>query len=121
MPLDEKALDWITVAGEKKSLRKIPSLAGIYVFADASRVKGFPLAVEPLYVGQASNLRRRFLDHLDPRRSHNEQLFLAIWSGRLEFWFSKCSVSELEALERKMIKALSPSFNQIEYKGKNNG
>ena len=110
-----KDFKWQLVEMRTIKASKIPETSGVYIVAGAVRVRGFPREMTPLYVGQTNNLRRRFLDHVDVRRSHNLSVLLQSFKGSTEFWWASCEARDLIALERDLIRELKPEYNQITY------
>jgi excinuclease UvrABC nuclease subunit len=76
-----------------------------------------------LYVGKSKNLRRRFLQHLEPHKSHNVALFEVLFSRnahqQLEFWYLTMPEKDIDAVERKLIREANPSLNVIRYGDEN--
>lgn len=84
---------------------KVPFLPGVYLVHYEE---------ETLYIGKATDLRRRFLGHL--RSSHNPQLHRAITEKPLlfSFWLF-FTERELTQAERQLIQTRNPKFNKIRY------
>ena len=61
-----------------------------------------------IYVGQASDLRRRFREHVRGYRDvvHAESIF-----RRLEFWYSEFERRNLGEIEQLFLDALGPTAN----------
>ena len=113
-------INWINEKFIRHFAYRIPKLAGVYAIADVNRVLGLPTEIDLLYIGKAKNLRRRFLDHIDPRREHNKGLLLKKATHDIEFWFSEQSVNKIENLEKHLIQESNPSENIIRYGGRKN-
>lgn len=59
-----------------------------------------------------------FAQHLDPLRSHNDELASARINdapGDLEFWIHQLAASEINEAEKSLIRATSPKTNRIRY------
>lgn len=90
----------------------VPQVAGIYFVSDFRGV---------LYIGQASNLRRRFYEHLEHGR--NELLNKAINQsvGRLQCgWIEVSSKNQRNDIEKQLVQAFLPPCNKILFKKSSN-
>jgi hypothetical protein len=93
----------------------VPSCTGIY--AISARVershKGFPPSLENVvYVGKATSLRGRFVDHClhpAPELKRAKSCF----HFHLDFWFIECGAAATAKLESLLIECLGPSVNQV--------
>lgn len=84
---------------------KVPKLPGVYLICDGN---------VPLYVGKTTDLRKRFLEHLN--RSHNLELKDVINTKTLLFSFKLVfNEKDLALVEQKMIRTLKPQFNKVRY------
>lgn len=97
----------------------VPSAPGVYTIAAVHRVIGMPLNLEVLYIGKSKNLKRRFREHANPWREHNEALNNRAMSGGLEFWFLPTDLKSLDSLERNLIHLAQPLTNKIRYRSFN--
>lgn len=88
----------------------VPKSGGVYVFCRVNRSCSLPLDLDVIYVGKATNLNRRFKEHLNPLAEHNVQLFQALQGTDIEFWYAKCP--EIDTTEKVLIESISPTFNQ---------
>src|SRR4051794_19417468 len=89
----------------------VPTSSGVYVISRANRVAGFPTDVEPLYVGQAMNLRWRWDQHTDYSEP-NPGLFRAGNSYDLEFWWQPVPKEDLNRIEAYLIRTMQPAANR---------
>src|SRR4051812_36808864 len=90
---------------------RIPHFPGVYVIEDQGRV---------VYIGKATNLRTRFLQHA--RRSHNRALARAALIRPLTFSYRLLFTStDLDHGERALIRGLDPAFNLVRYQGEAGG
>lgn len=88
------------------SLFLIPELIGVYVFFDYQGT---------IYVGLSKNLRKRISDHHDGK-THSVNLIKRLRNpiGTLRVgWIVLSNIDEAKALEKYLIKKLSPSENVI--------
>jgi excinuclease UvrABC nuclease subunit len=95
----------------KAVLAAMPQSSGIYVIAKVLRVHGFPVQMEPLYVGQAVNLRRRTEQHqhlLEP----NPGLNGIDGTEELEIWWQSVAKEDLNTREAELIQGLQPVANR---------
>lgn len=115
-PLIERLFKWSQASFTAAAANSVPATAGVYVVAEVKRVLGLPISVLPYYVGQSDNLRRRLLQHCDLRQSHNQDVYLLSDKPCIEFWWASCNRSDLDLIERHLIRNLQPSMNKIEYK-----
>jgi excinuclease UvrABC nuclease subunit len=113
-------INWNSSKFIKHFAYQIPMLSGVYAIADVNRILGLPTDIQLLYVGRAKNLRRRFLDHINPWREHNKGLLAKNDVGRFEFWFSEQSIDKIDKFEKHLIREINPSENIIRYGGKKN-
>jgi hypothetical protein len=89
----------------------VPEDSGIYMLGSRCAATGLPDPLyNALYVGQASNLRNRFLQHL--RRPSPEVGRAAICFAGLDFWFMRSDEDSLNRLEAMLIECLGPSANR---------
>ena len=110
-------VSWKNTGFFKSMAYRVPQSSGVYVITDVKRVVGLPTSINVLYVGKATNLRRRFLDHVNPWREHNKGLLLMGDTGTWEFWFSEYPSEQIDQLERELIRDSKPSQNIIKYGG----
>ena len=73
--------------------------------------KAVPKLYNAVYVGKATSLRRRYLQHCmnpSPDVARAKSCF-----GVLEFWFTLCDEEQLDMLEGRMYQCLRPSANRV--------
>src|SRR4051812_35441409 len=87
----------------------VPAHAGVYAIVRVRRVHALPVEVEMIYAGQSLDLRRRFREHVLPWRERNQRLRRV--EGNWEFWFRKLPVSDLDRIERDLIRQTAPPGN----------
>ena len=112
----ENKIIWQKIPALDAFKSKLPEYSGVYVFMTADRVANIPFNLKTYYVGKTNNLKLRFGQHLDPWKSHNKDLFSMLNSKKkqkFEFWYSKISEDQIDALEKKLIKTLKPKYNII--------
>lgn len=81
---------------------RVPARCGIYL------VPGWR---GPLYVGRATDLQARFLQHLE--RPHNAGLWRAVMEpfGPVRFVFGQIAEEQLPSVEAEAIRVLAPAYN----------
>src|SRR5690606_5973310 len=85
----------------------LPGVPAVYVIASVERVHGLPVRLEPLYVGQTKNVRRRTTQHLD-RDEPNPELNGAVARQRLELWWRSVPAEQLNDAEDELIETFAP-------------
>ena len=97
----------------------VPEATGVYVITRVEYNAGLPITVTPIYVGQSKNLKRRLSQHL-PWNETNPDLasFLLRHMKEIEIWYATVKKSDLDRVERTLIKKLDPDrkFNKLRYK-----
>lgn len=106
---------WRTVLLAELQALSVPEVAGVYLMCGGPAVP-IPSFVDckifgPLYVGRATNLRRRFLDHCK-RPGGNIDAIKHCWREGLEFWFSEMPDSEARLVEGLLIDCFGPRANR---------
>lgn len=91
----------------------IPKESGVYAIVRLRRIMGLPTQLEVLYVGKSNNLRRRFAEHANPWREHNEVLNSITDRDNWEFWYLGLPQKELNTAERDLIRASNPITNFV--------
>lgn len=92
----------------------VPQKSGLYVLCTAPpdlNGKAFLRLYNSVYVGKATILRRRFIQHCMNPSPDIAQAMLCF--GDLEFWFTLCREEQLDILEGRMYQCLRPSANRI--------
>ena len=94
----------------------VPSGPGVYAVCSSPAVRSpaklaalFPALNTVLYVGQASNLRQRFLQHLAGTKPEMAAISLCYVAS--VFWFTELSPERLNDVEREMINCFGPTAN----------
>ncbi len=91
----------------------VPEVSGIYVICLNPRPQGSSFLsslYNAVYVGQATNLRMRFKDHIDGKTSVAPVLRAFI---NLEYWYLKCPDDELNILEKHIYDVIGPKANKV--------
>lgn len=104
---------WSRVPFQMRSRVMVPNACGIYVLAagpGVGQTGALARLYDALYVGQSTNLRVRFLQHL----SHPQpQIERATRCFAMDFWFTCSEEHERYGLEALLIDCLGPSANRI--------
>jgi len=120
IPADlRESCSWRFVDVASVSADMIPSAPGIYLFctypvgcrrlpSESNSLFGNLLA--PIYIGQSTNLRRRFLQHC--RRPPNMiQAAQACFGADMTFWFHRRRRGQIKADEAALIHCFGPTAN----------
>lgn len=110
MKMPWKYVDYHQVLGHE-----LPKAPGVYAVLRVRRKAGIPFDLSVLYVGKSQNLQRRFSQHTDPYRQHNKTLNSLNELQGLEFWYVPAIVTDLDVIERQLIRELAPSGNVVRY------
>lgn len=106
-------LRWSTIGTVHGKNLNIPESPGVYGYAEVTRVQGLPVSVRWIYIGKATNLRRRISNGHDYRYEKNPRL--RAWIGRnprnAELWFACVEASDVDGVERSLIADIQPEFN----------
>jgi len=98
---------------------------GVYLVVRVDRVLDVPTRMEVLYVGRTLRpFRRRFREHADPWRAHNQRLNATLLDpdlAGLELWVRELEPKDARRAERILIHWLKPKLNKIRYKGDQHG
>ena len=103
-------MNWSYIRALSGRTRFVPESKGVYAFCRVKRMCGMPFHIEVSYVGKATNLRRRFREHLSPLTEHNLGLFNTLQQSNIEFWYAEAP--EIDQLEKSLISEINPPFNQ---------
>jgi|688.fasta_scaffold169132_3 hypothetical protein len=91
----------------------VPEVSGIYIICLKPRPGGASFLsslYNAVYVGQATNLRSRFKDHIDGKTSVAPVLRAFI---NLEYWYLRCAAEELNMLEKHIYDVIGPKANKV--------
>ncbi len=106
---------WRHVRLDEVNRDTIPPRPGIYAISApvARSHQGFPPKLDNVvYVGKATTLSARFMDHcLHP--TPELQRAKACFLYELDFWFIECRAEAIAELESLLIDCLGPSVNVI--------
>lgn len=106
---------WTRVYLEREYKDKVPSRSGVYIICGkANSIGNMGAALNSLnnavYVGQSSNLKNRFQDHVV---GYGSVVKAKLTFRRLEYWWSEISREELNKYEQALVNALGPSANEV--------
>lgn len=106
---------WTRVYLEREYKDKVPSKSGVYIICGKTVAIGnMGAAINSLnnavYVGQSSNLKIRFQDHV---AGYGSVVKAKLTFRRLEYWWSEVSREELNKYEQALVNALGPSANEV--------
>lgn len=91
---------------------RVPEASGVYALCTAGVGASTGLFADlynAIYVGQARNLRQRFMQHC--RRPSRELQRAILCFRSLDFWFVQVSPGHTDATEALLIECLGPSAN----------
>jgi excinuclease UvrABC nuclease subunit len=103
---------WVHVAYRPGSVKAVPAVPGVYAIAGVFRELGLPLALDVRYVGQTTNLRRRFAEHLRRGEPNAELRGLRSRLAGAELWYLPADRGRLDEIEALAIRALLPHANR---------
>lgn len=111
-----KECTWRRVNLDADNRRLVPEEAGVYVMCVSTKDlhfagKLFDALTAAIYVGQASNLRARFSQHVRGDRPGLKQAIQTF--RRISFYFTTLDRGSLSHVEQSLIDALGPSVNAI--------
>ena len=109
-----KTLSWVPLGSIHGKNHNIPSCSGIYAYGEVERVGGLPVQTKWVYIGKSCNLRKRIAVGHDVRRESNQELRTWFKKARkdVELWFAPVALSELDQVERALIRQVQPDFNK---------
>ena len=107
-------LKWSVLSTTHGKGDAIPTHSGIYAYAEIGRVNGLPISCNWVYIGQASNLRRRISKGHDYRYESNPDLrdWLKVSKKEVELWFCHVQPEDLDTVELQLVSAIQPTFNK---------
>lgn len=90
----------------------------MYAYADATRLYGLPVHYDWVYIGKARNLRQRLSQH-HPLNEANPDLrdWAVKATAQVEIWVALVPATELDEVERTLIREVNPRYNRVRYKG----
>jgi excinuclease UvrABC nuclease subunit len=89
-----------------RAILRVPRQPGIYWFRDHRGI---------LYVGQTDSLRRRYKGHVRGTENRRLREYLGAPVGNLFRCWVLCSPTDLDVLERTLIRFFTPACNRILY------
>jgi hypothetical protein len=106
---------WTRVYLEREYRDRVPSTPGVYLICGKTDAIGdMGGAINSLnnavYVGQSSNLKSRFQDHVV---GYGNVIKAKLTFRRLEYWWCELARAELNKFEQALVNALGPSANEI--------
>jgi len=113
-----KSASWHRIAFRQEHKAIIPNQTGVYVICQQG--SKIPLAPDdkfwqsmysPLYIGRATDLQRRFTEHVTLKTDASE-IFKKF--SNLDFWWSQFEKDEFKQVESIMIKLFGPPGNQLD-------
>lgn len=108
-------LTWQGVGSIALAHTIVPDRAGVYAYAELSRVHGLAVAQTWVYVGQGQSLSTRLFRH-QPHLEMNR--LLRDWlhrPGDRQLYYAEVDPSMLDMVERDLISLLRPRFNRQQY------
>ncbi len=94
---------------------QVPEVSGVYLIC--AGIKEIPIQgsvmerlYNAIYVGQTTNLRRRFRGHVTGYRKVIEAKDAF---RRLDFWFTKVEIADLSRIEQLLLESLGPTANTL--------
>lgn len=112
---------WRSVQFAEGDSNSVPAVAGVYALCTPppgtnrrnrrpSPNDLFGLLFSAIYIGQTTDLRRRFVQHCRQPKQEIRQI-RQVFSESLEFWFCRMKSNEIEAAEMQMIDCFGPTGN----------
>ena len=124
-----KRNNWKYTSALPSSSEKIPENPGLYAFISYKSFLGIPTETNVEYAGMTNNLRRRFKDHNNPFRHHNDELYEILIKFNnlrkkgfgIDFYFltkykEKLIISEIEKIAINQLSKTQKLKNKILYK-----
>ena len=110
--------EWHKIAFKPEHKPIIPNRTGVYVICQqGSKISGAPghsfwqSMYSPLYIGRATDLQRRYSDHISCRTDAKK---IVMDFANLDFWWAEFEIAEYKQVESIMIKVFGPPGNQQE-------
>ncbi len=93
----------------------VPKICGLYAIEHTQSYGGLEIENTFVYIGQTSNLNKRFNQHL-PQNEQNYKLskYVAKNMMKLKFWYTTLrGINQLEKIqmEKKLIRHFKPDYN----------
>jgi hypothetical protein len=106
---------WTRVYLEREYKDSVPNKSGVYIICGKTDAIGdMGTAINSLnnavYVGQSSNLKSRFQDHVV---GYGSVVKAKLTFRRLEYWWSEVSREDLNTYEQALVNALGPTANEV--------
>lgn len=112
---------WVEVDYTSIGRLRVPDHPGVYMFCvrpvgirreTNSKTQLFGKLFTPIYIGQTTNLHRRFVQHC---QSPSRKLKSAVmcFGDSINFWFHKRNVDQIKVEESWLISCFGPSANEV--------
>lgn len=105
-------MKWNTVKYQASEGILLPATSGMYAVYTAKERYGLPFAVQPVYVGISSDLRRRFHEHLQVDEPNHLLRKEIAYAEEVRFWYTSLPIWEAAVLEPEVIRELRPVANR---------
>jgi hypothetical protein len=108
---------WNRARLESVYRESVPQRSGVYLICGspcATHREPFKYLYGVVYAGQASSLRRRFVEHCSRPKSEIAAAKECMHLRRLDYWFCEAASEDLSYFETVMIQTLGPPANLIE-------
>ena len=108
-----RTLEWCSVELDHDHKSWVPGTPGVYSLVVSAEIAGHPCSSYLMYVGRATNLRRRFGKYLNEERTKRSKIvrLLELYRDRISFVYSIVHNNVLEDTEEELIDALVPPCN----------
>lgn len=95
----------------------LPASPGIYAIGHDEQFCGLEIGRTYVYIGKTGNLRRRLSEHTHLTELHPDLgNYLRRNRAKAKIWYtSDVSRSDLDTLERRLIRELKPVYNRVIY------
>lgn len=106
-------LQWNNVALDHEWRSEVPDTKGIYSLVVEPEIAGNLSCSYLMYVGRATNLRKRFGDYLTRERTERPKVvrLLEMYTGHIFFYYSTDDNKDLKTTEEQLINAFVPPCN----------
>ena len=116
LPLDlVDSISWKSVMLGHSEVRSVPSESGVYIMCAKPPLislesSPFGHLYEAIYVGESTDLKRRFREHLNTP-SKKVRAARKCYPGSLTFWYHLASSQQIKQIESRLIQCLGPPAN----------
>lgn len=114
MPSNKQVkLTWESGLSVSGKSARVPSRPGVYAYGTVSHSVGLVAQIEWVYIGKASDLRKRISSHNVRDESNPDlQQWLRNPPTNAELWFAEVKHVNLDAVEKQLIGDINPCFNR---------